>query len=460
MFRKVNRVHFVGIGGIGMSGIAELLLNLNFEVTGSDLADSEIIQKLIKKGATIYLGHDEKNIGNCDVVVYSSAVRKDNPEMIAALKRNLITIKRAEMLGELIALKETSIAVGGTHGKTTTSSMIGNLLSATGMDPTLVVGGLVSNLNTNSQLGSGEIIVVEADEYDRSFLVLRPTISIITNIELEHTDCYADLNDLQKAFIQFSNSVPFYGAVIACLDSPGVQEILSEIKRPVVTYGYSNQADFRAESVEFKETKSKYQLIHNGNLAGTIGLNVPGKHNVLNSLAAVALGHELGLTFDQIRSGLSQYGGVRRRFDIKGIAKDIMVVDDYAHHPTEVKATLSAARQGWDRRIVAVFQPHLYSRTRDFYRDFATAFLKCDQLVVLDVYPAREEPIPGITGEIVANAARELGHKNTIFVKDIEDLIPELNKLVKPNDMVITLGAGHVWRYCEKFYNSLKGERT
>ena len=460
MFRKVKKIHFIGIGGIGMSGIAELLLNLDFEVTGSDLAESDIINNLVKKGAKVFKGHDASNVGDCDVVVYSSAVREDNPELMEARDRNLIVIKRAEMLGELIALKDTSIAIGGTHGKTTTSSMIGNLLSATDMDPTLVVGGLVSNLNTNSQLGSGDIIVVEADEYDRSFLVLRPTISIITNIELEHTDCYSDLDDLQRAFVQFSNSVPFYGAVIACLDSPGVQDILGEIKRPVVTYGFSNQADFRAENIEFHGTKSSYTVFYQGEELGKVTLNVPGKHNVLNSLAAVALGIELGLSIDQIVHGLSQYIGVRRRFDIKGTAQDIMVVDDYAHHPTEVKATLSAARQGWDRRIVAVFQPHLFTRTRDFYKDFATAFLKCDVLVVLDVYPAREEPIPGINGEIVAKAARDLGHKNVHYVQNIEDLLSELKKIGKPGDMVITLGAGHVWRYSEKYFNELNGENN
>jgi len=455
MFRKVNNIHFIGIGGIGMSGIAELLLNLNFNVTGSDLVDSEIIQNLVKKGAKFFKGHNGENIGDCDVVVYSSAVQEDNPEIIAARNKNITIIKRAVMLGELMALKETSIGISGTHGKTSTSSMIGNLLSSADMDPTLVVGGLVSNLNTNSHLGSGEIIVVEADEYDRSFLVMKPTISIITNIELEHTDCYADLEDLQRAFIQFSNSVPFYGAVIACLDSPGVQDILNEIKRPVVTYGFSNQADFRAENLIFDEINSKYQVIHHGNVLGEINLRAPGKHNVLNSLAAVALGTELGLSFEAIQIGLEQYAGVRRRFEIKGIAKNIMVVDDYAHHPTEVKATLSAARQGWDRRIVAVFQPHLFTRTRDFYREFATAFLKCDHLIVLDVYPAREAPIPGITGQIVAKAAKELGHKNVSYIENIDNLVPELKSITRKNDMVITLGAGHVWRYCETFYNSL-----
>lgn len=456
MFRKVNRIHFVGIGGIGMSGIAELLLNLGFSISGSDLADSEIVQKLIKKGAVIHKGHSGIHIDGCDVVVYSSAVREDNPEIIAAREQNITIIKRAEMLGELIALKETSIAVGGTHGKTTTSSMIGYLLSATGFDPTLVVGGLVSNINTNSQLGSGEVIVVEADEYDRSFLALRPTISIVTNIELEHTDCYADIHDLQSAFVQFCNSVPFYGVVIACLDSPGIQAILSEVKRPIVTYGFSNQSDFRAEHLRFSKERSIYQAVHHKKILGDIELSVPGEHNILNSLAALALGIELGLGFDEIREGLMKYEGVRRRFDIKGIARDIMVVDDYAHHPTEVRATLSAARQGWDRRIVAVFQPHLYTRTRDFYREFATAFLECDQLIVLDVYPAREAPIPGITGKIVAEKAKELGHKNVTYVEDIEDLIPELGAITRPNDMVITLGAGHVWRYSETFYKSLE----
>ena len=455
MFRKVNKVHFVGIGGIGMSGIAELLLNLGFSVSGSDLNDSEIIQNLRSKGAMIYEGHHAKNLGDCEVLVYSSAVPEDNPELIAARGKNVTIIKRAEMLGELIALKQTSIGVGGTHGKTSTSSMIGALLSHAQLDPTLVVGGLVKNIDTNSQLGSGDIIVVEADEYDKSFLQLKPTISVITNIEQEHMDCYDDLEDLHNSFTQFANAVPFYGAVLACLDSPGVQDIIPKIKRPVITYGFTSQADISAKNIQSKETKTTYSLYKQNQKCGKVTLNVPGKHNVLNSLAAAAIGFEMGLSAKTIIAGIGSYGGVRRRFEIKGIAGDVMVVDDYAHHPTEVSATLQAARDGWDRRIIAVFQPHLFSRTKSFYKEFAAAFMDSDVLIVTDIYPAREKPIKGVTGKLVFNAARSTGHKNVHYIPDLEDLQAALDDIIQENDMVITIGAGTIWRYGQSYFDHL-----
>lgn len=451
MFRKVKKVHFVGIGGIGMSGIAELLINLDFEVTGSDINDSEIVRNLKDKGATIYHGHQEKNVGNAEALVYSSAVREDNPEISAARKNGIPVIRRAEMLGELIAVKETSIAVGGTHGKTSTSSMIGTLLAEAGMDPTLVVGGLVKSLDTNSVLGAGDIIVVEADEFDRSFLALRPTIALVTNIELEHTDCYADLDDLQNAFTQYCNSVPFYGLVIGCIDSPGVAEILPEVKRPIMTYGFSKSANVRAEALKFSENTSIFTLIHKEDSLGEIILQIPGKHNVLNALGSACLGLEMGFSADQIVQGLGAYTGVRRRFEIKGIFNDVMVVDDYAHHPTEVRATLAAARSGWDRRIVAVFQPHLFTRTRDFHRNFASALCTSDVLIVTDIYPAREEPIDGVTAELVVESAKSAGHKNVLFLSDLEGLNDMLDEHTQPGDMVITLGAGTIWRYSDAF---------
>ncbi|RMF06397.1 MAG: UDP-N-acetylmuramate--L-alanine ligase [Candidatus Neomarinimicrobiota bacterium] len=458
MFRSVKKVHFVGIGGIGMSGIAELLLNLGFEISGSDLQNSEITDRLASLGAEIFIGHAADNLDDSDVLVYSSAVRESNPEIQAARLKGIPIIRRAEMLGELIAVKETSIAVGGTHGKTSTSSMIGTLLTVAGQDPTLVVGGLVHTLKSNTQLGSGEIIVVEADEYDRSFLMLRPTLAVVTNIEMEHTDCYENLEDYQNAFLQFCNSVPFYGAVVVCLDSPGVQEIISGIKRPVITYGFSNQADVQAEEMSFRETRTSFTVRSRGQVLGTITLQVPGIHNVSNALAAVAVGLEMGLSEDLIRKGLEAYTGVRRRFDIKGIRQGIMVVDDYAHHPTEVKATLKAARTGWDRRIVAVFQPHLFSRTRDFYREFARHFLASDVLIITDVYPAREDPIPGITGELVADAARELGHRQVYYEPDLDRIIPLLNEVTQSGDMVITLGAGTIWRTSQAYYDQLEDD--
>ena len=342
-FRKINKVFFVGIGGIGMSGIAELLLNLGFKVFGSDMSENDNVVRLKSLGVDVKIGHDPANLIDADVLVYSSAIPLENPEIMKARQKGIPVIRRAEMLGELINVKETSIAVGGTHGKTTTSSMIGAMLSYSKMDPTLVVGGLVQNLNSNSKLGTGDIIVVEADEFDRSFLALKPTIGIITNIELEHTDCYEDLEDLQNAFLQFCQSVPFYGEVILCADSPAVQEILPKIERPMTTYGRSRDAAYRAENLRFDENSSTYSVFRAEENLGEIQLNVPGEHNVLNSLAAVVLGLEMGLSFQMIQKGITSYKGVRRRFDIKGIHKDIMVVDDYAHHPTEVEATLNAA---------------------------------------------------------------------------------------------------------------------
>ncbi len=456
MFRKVKKVHFVGIGGIGMSGIAELLLNLGFDVSGSDINESPIIEKLIRLGADVHIGHSTFNLTDADVLVYSSAVHRDNPEIQSAVERNIPVIRRAEMLGELIAVKETSIGVGGTHGKTTTTSMIGTVLSEGHLDPTLVVGGLVKTIDSNAKLGQGNLIVVEADEFDRSFLALQPTISIITNIELEHTDCYADLEDLQQAFIQFANAAPFYGAVIACADSPALVEIIPEIKRPVITYGLSNHANIRAANICYNESQTVYTLWEHEHENGRIALNVPGEHNVVNSLAAIALGMEMGLKIDTIAAGLEAYNGVRRRFEIKGISNDIMVVDDYAHHPTEVIATLQAAREGWSRRIVAVFQPHLYSRTQEFYEEFASAFKACDVLIVTDVYPAREQPIDGVSGAMVSDAARKTGIKNVYYIPKLDDIAGHLDKIVLAGDMVITIGAGTIWRYSDSYFEHLK----
>lgn len=455
MFRKVKKLHFVGIGGIGMSGIAELLLNLGFTISGSDLKESEIIERLRRLGATVCIGHRAEQVTDCDVLVYSSAVRSDNPELAAARQRGIPIIRRAEMLGELIAVKELSIGVSGTHGKTTTTSLIGAILSAAGLDPTLVVGGLVKNIDTNSQLGSGDIIVVEADEFDRSFLALRPTIAVVTNIELEHTDCYSDLDDLHAAFAQFGNAVPFYGVVIAGIDSPGVRKVLADIKRPVITYGLAAEADFRAEDIGFRQSETEFTVLHQQEKLGRVTLKIPGRHNVVNALAAVALGREMNLPFGVIRQGLEAFTGVRRRFEIKGSVNDILVVDDYAHHPTEVAATLRAARAGWQRRVVAVFQPHLFSRTQTFYHEFAAAFSESDLLVVTDIFPAREEPLPGVTGELVAQAARDLGHRQVLYIPDLEQLVANLTPHLRPGDLVLTIGAGNIWRYGDKILEGI-----
>ena len=457
-FRKINKVHFVGIGGIGMSGIAELLLNLGFDITGSDMNENANVSRLKDLGINIQIGHDPKQIGNANVLVYSSAVPPENPEIIKAKQKGIPVIRRAEMLGELISVKETSIGVSGTHGKTTTSSMIGTILAHCKMDPTLVVGGLVQTLGTNSKLGSGDVIVVEADEFDRSFLALKPTIGIITNIELEHTDCYEDLDDLQNAFFQFSQSVPFYGEVIACADSPAIQEILPKIERPMTTYGRSRDAAYRAENLRFQENRSTYDIFRAEDKMGEIQLNVPGEHNVLNSLAAIVLGLEMGLDFNHIKVGIASYTGVRRRFEVKGIHRDIMVVDDYAHHPSEVDATLKAAKSGWDRRIIAVFQPHLFSRTRDFFREFAKSLNTADKVVLTEIYPARENPIPGVTARMIYDECEKLKPGNCYYVPDLDDLSEMLDMIANSGDMIILMGAGNIWRYSESYAKRLESD--
>jgi UDP-N-acetylmuramate--alanine ligase len=455
-FRKIKHIHFVGIGGIGMSGIAELLLNLGFDISGSDISNNENVERLKILGVIIFHGHNPENIKGCDVLVYSSAVSLNNSEIIRAKQMGLPVIKRAEMLGELINLKETSIAISGTHGKTTTSSMIGSMLTYAGKEPTLVVGGLVQNLNSNSKLGEGQIIVVEADEFDRSFLSLKPTIAIVNNIELEHTDCYKDLNDLENSFLQFCQSVPFYGSVLVNIDSFSIKNILHKIERPVTTYGMSRDAAFRAKELEFKENKSTYSLFRAEENLGKIHLNVPGEHNIMNSLGAVALGFELGLSFNSIKNGLLDYKGVRRRFDIKGSHNDVMVVDDYAHHPTEVFTTIEAAKKGWDRKLIVVFQPHLFTRTKEFYKEFAKSLEKADFIIITSIYPSREKPIPGITSKLISDYIDKT-KKDVLFnVNDVDQAITILNEIAKPGSMILTLGAGDIWRFSDKYLKIMK----
>ena len=458
MFKKVKSIHFIGIGGIGMSGIAELLNNLGFKITGSDLKASENVKRLEALGIEISIGHDSNNLKGAHAVVYSSAVPLDNPEILLAIRKSIPVIKRAEMLGELINLKETSIAVGGTHGKTTTSSMIGMILEKTGYDPTLVVGGLVSNLNTNVKLGSGDLIIVEADEFDRSFLALNPTIAIVTNLEMEHTDCYKDLNDIEDAFLQFCNSVPFYGTVILCTESYSLMSIMPKIKKPITTYGFSDESDYCAKNIEYSKNRSKYNLFHKDKDLGQININVPGKHNVLNSLASITLGMEIDVPLDLLKKGINNYAGVRRRFEIKKNKTDIFVVDDYAHHPTEVRATINAAKNGWNKRIISVFQPHLFSRTRDFFKEFAESLFKSNIIIITEIYPAREKPIDGVTSKLILDELDYLGHNYTHQIENLNDLNNILDEIVQPNDMVITMGAGDIWRYSDKYNEHLNNK--
>ena len=454
-FKKINNIHFVGIGGIGMSGIAELLINLGFNVSGSDLIESELTDKLKRKNATIYYSHNPKNVHDCDILVYSSAVDINNVELIEAKSRKIPILKRAEMLGELVTLKKTSIAVSGTHGKTTSTTMIGEILTTANLDPTLVVGGLVKNLNTNSKIGEGDYIVVEADEFDKSFLQIKPTIAVLTNIEEEHMDCYNGINDLLFSFTKFANSVPFYGSVIACIDSPYIKKIIKNIKRPITTYGISKDAIIRASNLKFDKNKSSYELLFNNTSFGQISLKAPGHHNIMNSLAAAAVAFDLKLNPKIILKGIENYSGVRRRFEIKGIRKDILVVDDYAHHPTEVIETIRAAKKGWNRRLITIFQPHLFSRTKAFYKDFAKALNESDIIILTDIYPAREKPQKNISSKLIFNEIKKHNHKNLFFLDNIDNINPFLTNIVKRNDMVLTMGAGTIWRYGQKFYDFL-----
>ncbi len=451
----IKNIHFVGIGGIGMSGLAEIMLSRGFKVSGSDLSSSEVTDHLKELGAKIFTGHSPNNLKEADVLVYSSAVTLTNPEVQEAFKRKIPVIKRSEMLAETMRMKY-GIGIAGTHGKTTTTSMVGLVLTEGGIDPTIIVGGKLSGLGgTNARLGKGDYIVVEADEFDRTFLKLTPSIAAITTLEKEHLDTYKDLDDIKAAFVEFANKVPFFGFVILCLDEPALQDIIPLINKKIITYGLTSQADIRAVDIKFNEYSSKYTVIYKDEELGRIELQIPGLHNIKNSLVAVCIAKELGIDFKTIKKSLESFSGVYRRFETK-YNEDILVVDDYAHHPTEINATLSAIRNGWKRRLVAVFQPHLYSRTRDFYAEFGRSFLNCDLFICTDVYPAREEPIEGISGRMVADSTSSFGHKNVIYEPD-KNKIPELLlKKIQPNDIVITMGAGDIWKIGEKFIESYK----
>ncbi len=455
MFKNIKKVHFVGIGGIGMSGIAEILLNQGFEISGSDRALSEVTSHLSSLGMKIYEGHSPENLKDADVLVYSSAVPLDNPEVKAAIERKIPIIKRSEMLAECMRMKY-GIGIAGTHGKTTTTSMVGLTLTEGGIDPTIIVGGKLSGLGgTNARLGDGEFIVVEADEFDRTFLKLTPTIAAITTLESEHLDTYKDLDDIKSAFVEFVNKVPFYGFVILCMDEPALQDIIPQINKKIFTYGLTSQADIRAVDITHNEFSSSFSVKYKDQDLGKIKLKIPGIHNVKNSLVAVCIAKELGIDFPVIKKALESFTGVYRRFEVK-YNKEILVIDDYAHHPTETSATLAGIRSGWDRRLIAVFQPHLYSRTRDFYQEFGRSFLNTDVFICTDVYPAREELITGISGELIADAARKFGHKNVIYIKDKNEVPEKLMQIKKDNDIIITMGAGDIWKFGEKFVELIK----
>lgn len=458
MFSSIKKIHFIGIGGIGMSGIAEILIDQGFTVSGSDRAPSDVTERLENLGAVVFEGHRAENIAaDVDTVVYSSAVAPDNPEVVEAQRRKIPVVRRAEMLAEVMRLKY-GIGIAGTHGKTTTTSMISLVLMEGGLDPTVVVGGKLSGLGgTNARLGKGEFIVVEADEFDRSFLSITPTIAVLTTLETDHLDCYRDLEDIKGAFIQFANKVPFYGFIVLSLDEPALLDIMPQLsKKKIVTYGLNPQADVQAVEIRHKENTSTYTLLRQSKELGQIMLQVPGKHNVQNSLGAIAVGLELGIPFVKVKTGIEKFSGVYRRWEKKGEAGGITLYDDYAHHPTECRATLAGVKSGWRRRVVCVFQPHLYTRTRDFYEEFGKSFLLSDVLVVTDVYPAREEPIQGITGELIVNAAKQFGHKEVHYVPEKQQLPEFLKSITKTGDIVITMGAGDIWKFGEEYLKLLQ----
>jgi len=454
MFSTIKRVHFIGIGGIGMSGIAEILINQGFEVSGSDILESENTEYLRKIGAKIFIGHKSENINDAEVVVYSSAVKlQDNPETKEAITRNIPIIRRAEMLAEVSRLNYC-VAIAGTHGKTTTTSMCGLILIKAGIDPTVLVGGRLRDFGgTNARLGKGEWTVVEADEFDRSFLQLQPTIAVINNIEKEHLDIYEDIEDLKNTFLEFANKTPFYGFVAIGLDDFNNKEILDKINKKVVTFGLSRHSDIRADEIVSIGKTTKFRVSKHGEVLGHININSPGEHNIKNALAAITVALQLGVSFEIIQESLNEFNGVYRRFDIKGNYQGAMVVDDYAHHPSEIQATLSAARNGWNKKIIAVFQPHTFTRTRDLWQEFGKSFDEADIAIITDVYPSRELPIEGINGKLIADAAIKYGHKNIVYIPNIDNVQEELSKIIKGDEIIITLGAGSIWKLAESLTN-------
>lgn len=458
MFRHVKNIHFIGIGGIGMSGIAEVLCNLGFSVSGSDLKKSKNTDRLEAMGIRVCEGHAAENVGNAQVVVYSSAVHADNPEVIIAKENSIPVIPRAEMLAELMTLKPYAVAIAGTHGKTSTTSMVATILGYAGVDPTTVVGGVVDTLGSNAKLGASDWFVTEADESDRSFLMLYPTIAVVTNIDKEHMESYKGMDDVVQCFTDFVNKVPFYGAAIICLDDPNVQLIIPNIKRRRVTYGLTAQADVSAHDIRYNESFGSTFTVWKGtDVLGEIDLPVPGKHNVYNALAATTVALELDIPFATIAEAYAGFKNANRRFQFKGEVRGISVIDDYGHHPTEILATLSAAKNSsGGRRTVVVFQPHRYTRTQELMDEFALAFNNADVLFVLDIYAASEQPIEGITAEILTENIKKYGHKNANFIGDIDTATGIVTKQLQEGDLVITLGAGSVTRLSEEIFETLR----
>ncbi|TYT74566.1 UDP-N-acetylmuramate--L-alanine ligase [Desulfobotulus mexicanus] len=446
MYQKTYHIHFVGIGGIGMSGIAELLLNLGYRVSGSDLVSSDITRRLTSLGGHIFKGHEASQVDEADVVVISSAIGKDNAEILRAREKSIPVIPRAEMLAELMRLKY-GVAIAGAHGKTTTTNLMAAVLTEGGLDPTIIIGGKLKSSGTNARLGEGDFLVAEADESDGSFLRMSPAIAVVTNIDLEHLDHYKDIEEIKDAFTEFINKIPFYGMGVICLDNEHVQNIIPRIGKRFVTYGLSRQADYRAKDIRNEGMKNHFTVLHHGRILGEITLNLPGRHNVTNALAAIATGCELSIDFDQIRRALEQISGVARRMEIKAEINGITIMDDYGHHPTEIRTTLEAVRESYpDRRLVVVFQPHRYSRTAALFDDFTRAFYESDALFMLPVYGAGESPIEGVTGVRLCEGVKAHGHRQVVCVAENRDPVPLIQDFVQKGDVVLTLGAGNVYR--------------
>jgi UDP-N-acetylmuramate--alanine ligase len=456
-FGKAKRIHFVGIGGIGMSGIAELLLNLGYEVSGSDLQDSPITERLANLGGKIFHGHKKEYVGNTDVVVYSSAVASDNPEVLEAMDRYIPVIPRAEMLAELMRLKY-GVGVAGAHGKTTTTSMIASILTSGNLDPTVVIGGRLDIWGgSNAKLGQGDILVAESDESDGSFIALSPTIAVVTNMDHEHVDHYGDMEALRKTFIEFINKIPFYGLAVICLDNREIQGIIPHLRKRYVTYGMNPQADLRARDIEKRDSESRFEVIHQNQSLGTVVVGMPGVHNVHNALAAIAVALELDIPMGAVQEGLKTLGGLARRFQQKGEERGVMLVDDYGHHPTEISATLETAKDCWpERRLVVVFQPHRYSRTRALYDRFTMSFNQADVLILAPIYSAGELPISGVDADWLCRGIKEHGHREVTVCGSKNEILQTLLGLTKPGDLVLTLGAGDIYRVGEELLKRLE----
>ncbi len=450
MYKNIQRIHFVGIGGIGMSGIAEVLLSLGYRVTGSDLKKSDITDRLRTLGAEMTYGHDAKNVDGAHIVVVSSAIPPDNPELTSAREKMIPVIHRSEMLAELMRLKY-GIAVSGAHGKTTTTSLISAVLAHGGLDPTVVIGGKVNSIGSSAKFGQGEFLVAEADESDGTFLKLSPNIAVVTNIDAEHLDYYKDIFEIKETFLEFMNKVPFTGYVVLCGDDPNIQSLIPRIRRPHTTYGLSQHLDIGAQNIMKRGLTTTYRLTLKGREICDIELSIPGIHNVCNSLAAVAVGMELGLDIKSIGDALKEFDGIKRRLEVKAEVGGITIIDDYGHHPTEIKATLDTIKAIWHgRRVVAVFQPHRYSRTKILFEDFTTAFYKADVVVISDIYPAGEKPIEGVHASNLLKGIRNCGHKDVHYVAEDTEIPNYLTrKILKPGDVVITLGAGNIWQVGE-----------